>query len=226
MAKAPRYDGLADWYQEFRPELSNDELDALARPLGPGHGRCLDLGCGTGVPTAAVAKLGWSVVGVDVSADLLQVASLRGLDVLEAHAHALPFEDASFDAAVSVWTHTDIDDFPTAVAEVARVLRPDAPFVYIGAHPCFVGPHSLFLGADGAPEGVPRLHPGYRKAGRYDDSAPGVGNPKGLRARVGAVHLPLQDFFEAFTAAGLRIERFEELGERDYPHVIGLRARQ
>jgi hypothetical protein len=42
---------------------------------------------------------------------------------------------------------------------------------------------------------------------------------------VGGVHLTLHDFFAAFTDAGFRIERFEEISERGYPHVIALRAR-
>jgi SAM-dependent methyltransferase len=221
MGKA-RYDGIAKWYEEFRPALMGDEPAALERLLGTGTGRCLDLGCGTGVGTAAVGELGWSVVGIDVSADLLELARKRGLDVVEASADALPFEDSSFDAAVSLWTHTDIDPFAAAVKEVARVLRPGAPFVYIGGHPCFVGPHSLFVFA----EGVPEFHPGYRPSRRYDASAPGVGNPDGVRARVGGVHLTLHDFLGAFTGAGLTIERFEELGDRDYPHVVALRARR
>jgi SAM-dependent methyltransferase len=222
MGNAPRYDGLAEWYREFRPAVSDEELGALRRLLGSGHGRCLDLGCGTGISTAAVAELGWNVVGVDVSTDLLELARSGGLEVLAAPADALPFDDATFDAAVSVWTHTDIDEFAAALTEAVRVLRPAAPFVYIGAHPCFVGPHSLFLRA----EGVPALHPGYRPSRRYDDSAPGVVNPDGVRARVGGVHLTLHDFFDAFTTSGLRIERLEELGDRGYPHVVALRARQ
>jgi SAM-dependent methyltransferase len=216
-----RYDGLADWYQEFRPALGEEESAALERLLGPGDGRCLDLACGTGLPTEAVARLGWSVVGVDVSADLLEVARERGLEVHQAPADALPFEDRSFDAAISVLTHTDVDGFAAGAAEVARVLKADAPFVYIGVHPCFVGPHSVFVGA----EGVPELHDGYRPSRRYDASAPGVANPDGVRARVGGVHLTLHDFFAAFTDAGFRIERFEEISERGYPHVIALRAR-
>jgi SAM-dependent methyltransferase len=215
-----RYDGLAKWYEEFRPALSKEEQDALVRLLGRGTGRCLDLGCGTGLPTAELARLGWSVVGVDISRDLLDVARARGLEVLEAPADDLPFEDASFDAAVSVLTHTDIDGFAEGVVEVARVLKTGAPFVYIGVHPCFVGPHSVFVGA----EGIPDLHPGYRPSRRYDESAPGVANPDGVRARVGGVHLTLQDFFAAFTDAGLSIERFEEISERGYPHVVAVRA--
>ena len=223
MNNVPRYDGLAEWYEEFRPALGDEELEALERLLGRGEGRCLDLGCGTGLPTAAAAELGWAVVGVDVSGDLLGIARRRGLEVVEASAEALPFRDSSFDAAISIWTHTDIDDFPAAVAEVARVLRPGGPFVYIGAHPCFVGPHSLYVSA----EGVPELSEGYRATGRYDGSAFGVGNPDGVRSRVGGVHLTLGDLFGAFTAAGFVVERFDELArERDYPHVIGVRARR
>jgi SAM-dependent methyltransferase len=221
MAEA-RYDGYAQWYEEFRPALSAEELDVLQRLLGPGQGRCLDVGCGTGLGAAAVAELGWSVVGVDISSDVLDSARARRVEVVHASADALPFGDGSFDAAVSFFTHTDIDEFAAAMREVARVLRPATPFLYVGCHPAFVGPHSLFVRA----EGVPEFHPGYRPSRRYDESAPGVWNSDGVRVRVGALHLTLHDFFAAFTEAGLRIERIEELGDRDYPHVIALRARK
>ena len=217
-----RYDGVAEWYEGFRPELTPEELEALQRLLGSAGGRCLDVGCGTGLATAAVAELGWSAVGTDVSEDMLEVARNRGLEVVGGSADSLPFADGTFDAAVSVWTHIDVDDFAGAINDIARVLRPEAPLVYIGGHPCFVGPHSLFL----AGEGVPELHSGYRPARHYDGSAPGVGNEDGLRARVGAVHLPLEAFLAAFLGAGFRIERFEELGSQDYPHVVALRARR
>ena len=106
--------------------------------------------------------------------------------------------------------------------EVARVLRPKGPFVYVGGHPCFVGPHAVFRFG----RGVPELHAGYRPARRYDDAEPGVFNPEGLRARVGASHLPLGEFVTAFTSAGLRVERFEEDGEADYPYLVALVARR
>ena len=217
-----RYDGVAEWYEGFRPSLKPDELDALQRLLGAGDGRCLDVGCGTGVSTVAVAELGWSAVGVDLSEDMLEVARGRGLEVVQGSADELPFEDETFDGAVSVWTHTDVEDFSAVIRETARVLRPEAPVVYIGAHPCFVGPHSLFVGA----EGVPELHRGYRPSRRYDSSAPGVAKPDGLRARVDSAHLPLDVFLNAFLEAGFRIERLEELGDQDYPHVVALRARR
>ena len=215
-----RYDGFADWYDDFRPSLDPDEVDVLRRFLGRGEGRCLDLGCGTGVAHEPLRRLGWSVVGVDVSEDLLRLARARGVDAVRAAGEELPFDDASFEAAVSIWTHTDVDDFPAILQELARVLRPDSPFAYIGAHPCFVGPHSRFIAA----EGVPALHPGYRRTACYD-GGPAVG-PEGLRARVGATHLPLGLFVQTFLDAGFRIERFEELGTREYPYVVALRCRR
>ena len=123
-----RDDGVAEWYEGFRPALKPDELDALHRLLGTGDGRCLDVGCGTGLSTAAVAELGWSAVGVDLSEDMLEVARGRGLEVVQGSADGLPFEDETFDAAVSVWTHTDIEDFSSVLKETARVLRPQAPW--------------------------------------------------------------------------------------------------
>jgi SAM-dependent methyltransferase len=216
-----RYDAIADWYDRaFRPELSRAEIDALERLLGPGAGRCLDVGCGTGVAEPVLSGLGWSLVGVDLSEQLLARARERGVEAVVASADALPFADASFDAAVSVWTHTDVEDFAAVVRETARVLRPEAPFVYVGGHPCFVGPHSRFVGA----EGVPLLLPGYRETGRY-----GIGpaiSPDGLRAKVGAEHLPLDRFLQAFLDAGLRLERFEELEGREYPYMVALRCRR
>jgi SAM-dependent methyltransferase len=215
-----RYDGYVGWFEDFRPDLHPAEVDALERLLGRGSGRLLDLGCGTGVAIPVLERLGWSVVGVDVSEEMLDRARTRGADVARYDGHTLPFEDASFDAAVAIWIHTDVDDFAAVVREAARVLRPGAPLVCIGAHPCFVGPHSRYIGA----VGIPALHPGYRATERYHE-APGI-SPEGLRARVGATHLPLGLFLQAFLDAGLALERFEELENREYPYMVALRCRR
>lgn len=216
------YDGYADWYDgEFDPSpLEGDQHAAVTRLLGNGPGRLLDVGCGTGARTAALRELGWDVTGVDLSDDMLRRARERGLDVVQADASALPFADASFDAVVSMWTHTDVADFAAVVTEIARVLREGGPLVYAGGHPCFVGPHSLFRGA----EGVPALHHGYLNTSRYTEG-PGV-IPEGLRAKVGATHLPLGLFIQAFLASGLRLEEFEELPDAEYPYMVATRWRR
>jgi SAM-dependent methyltransferase len=218
-----RYDGLADWYDdEFQPApLEGHAWQAVKPLIGEGSGRLLDLGCGTGAYSGALAELGWNVTGVDVSEDMLRRARERGVDVVRSDAKALPFEDASFDAAVSIFTHSDFDDFPAALHEVARVLKVDAPFVYVGVHPCFVGPHSLYVQA----LGVPRLHEGwYRREGHYME-APGI-SPDGLRARFGATHIPLGRFLQSFLDAGFRFEHIQEPEVRDYPYMLALGLRR
>jgi SAM-dependent methyltransferase len=222
--ETPHYDGLADWYDsDFDPTpLGGAQHEAVLRALGDGPGTLLDVGCGTGARTALLAERGWRVTGVDLSEDMLRRARDRGLDVVRADAADLPFDAASFDAVVSTWTHTDVEDFPAVAREIARVLVPGGPFVYAGGHPCFVGPHSLFRG----PAGIPALHPGYRRIGRYSDG-PGV-VADGLRARVGATHLPLGLFVHAFLDAGLRLEHFEELElpDSEYPYMLVTRWRR
>jgi SAM-dependent methyltransferase len=214
-----RYDGIAEWYDEdFLGDFHDPVREATLRLLGEGPGRLLDLGCGTGAQSVAFREAGWHVTGVDTSEDMLRRAQARGLDIVQADAGDIPFEDSTFDAVCSLWTHTDLDDFGAAVAEGARVLRPGSPFVYGGAHPCFVGPHSRFISA----KGLPALHPGYLQEGRYGQEAAGVG-PDGLRAKVGGVHLTLGGFLQSFLHAGLTLERFEELGSRPYPAAIVLR---
>jgi SAM-dependent methyltransferase len=218
MPTGTRYDSVVEWYEDFRPSLNDHELDVLRRFLGPGKGRCLDLGCGTGVAFPELTRLGWTVVGVDISEEMLSRARTHGAEVHLASAESLPFDNESFDAAVALWLHTDVDDFPAILREAARVLKSGAQFAYVGAHPCFVGPHSRFIAA----EGVPTLHPGYRSTERYD-GGPAIG-PDGLRARVGATHLPLGLFIQAFVDAGFQIHGFEELGSREFPYEIALRC--
>jgi ubiquinone/menaquinone biosynthesis C-methylase UbiE len=220
MSKA-RYDDVAEWYDaEFATtELGLSARRIVLRLLGDGPGRLLDVGCGGGAHAVAFAKRGWTVKGVDLSRAQLELARARGVDVIEADATALPFEDASFDAAVSTFTHTDVHDFPAVLCETARVLRPEGPFVYLGVHPCFVGPHAFVHDRD-----VPQLYPGYRDTS-YRTEAPGIWG-EGIRAKVGATHLPLGLFLHAFLDAGFTIEHFEEPEGRDYPHIVALRARR
>jgi ubiquinone/menaquinone biosynthesis C-methylase UbiE len=220
MAEA-RYDEVAEWYDA---EFANSPLGQSAREialrlLGDGPGRLLDVGCGGGGHAVVFAEHGWSVTGVDISTAQLELARARGVEVVHADAATLPFEDESFDAAVSMFTHTDVGDFAAVVREITRVLRPGGRFGYLGLHPCFVGPHAFVHDRD-----VPELHPGYRDTS-YRTEAPGIW-VEGLRAKVGATHLPLGLYLHAFLDARLVLERFEEPHGRDYPYIVALRARK
>jgi SAM-dependent methyltransferase len=219
-----RYDEVAEWYDASLgtdPAFTAMPRATVLELLGTPHGSLLDVGCGGGGHTAALGAAGWDVTGVDPSQAQLELARGRGCSVVEGHGEALPFADDSFDAAVSIWTHTDVDEWAAVLREVKRVAKPGATFVYFGVHPCFVGPHSEFL----AGMGTPVLYEGYYRApGRYHE-APGIVNPDGLRARVGAVHLPLAQFLQCFLDAGLSPERVVEPGTREFPIAIALRCR-
>jgi SAM-dependent methyltransferase len=216
---AVRYDGLAGWYDREvrRLQVTETATATLARLLGPGAGRCLDLGCGSGIALPALAGLGWRVVGVDLSGDQLRMARKHvgaSVALVKADAAELPFDDGSFEAVVSLLTHTDLDDPEGAYAEAARVLQPGGRLVYVGIHPCFVTPF-----VERRPTGTHLLHPGYRERG-WQRHGPGFG--QGIRPRVGVNHLPLADLVGAFLAAGLTLMHLEEPGDEDYPFLIAL----
>ncbi len=193
----------------------------MVRLLGPGPGSCLDLGCGTGRAIPLLAAAGWRVTGVDVSQDQLRIAERQAGDdaerLVHADAHELPFPDESFDAVVSILTHTDFDDPVAALTEARRVLRPGGSFVYLGVHPCFGSP--AVERRDGEPA---LLHPEYRRAGWQTESR--NFSETGIRSRVGINHAPLAAFLNALLQSGLVLQTFEEPGELDPPLFLAVRA--
>ncbi|UCG23213.1 MAG: methyltransferase domain-containing protein [Chloroflexota bacterium] len=70
------YDDIARTYHERRDKLKSDELLAgFSSLLTPG-GNVLDVGCGAGVPVARfLVDAGFNVTGVDVSSNMLKLAS-------------------------------------------------------------------------------------------------------------------------------------------------------
>src|SRR5215469_13359949 len=211
-----RYDGHADWYDDWRKQsVEGNALDVRGL-LGPGEGPCLDLGCGTGLFLDALAATGRTVVGVDCSADQLRVARARSPLIVQADAAELPFGDGTFPAVVAMWISTDVDDFGAVVSEAARVLTPGGQFLFYGAHPCFNGPHIEWL-----EDGGVRAHPGYRGGGWHAESPWWGGN---VRKRVGMRHHPLAEVLNAFIASRLQIERLVETGGRPVPNILAIRA--
>jgi trans-aconitate methyltransferase len=115
----------------FVTDLAGPVLAMLAPRKGE---RILDLGCGHGVLTAQIARSGASVLGVDLSEELLAAARERGLDVRQADGHVLSFEqefDAVFSNAALHWMRKP----ELVIAGVARALRPGGRFVgEMGGH--------------------------------------------------------------------------------------------
>ena len=114
--------------------------------------RVLDIGCGIGGASRYIATtFGCRVSGIDLTPDYIETAralgALTGLndrvDYEVASAVDLPYQDASFDAAVTIHVAMNVPDRERMYAEAARVLKPgsafcvydvmgsdDAPFAY------------------------------------------------------------------------------------------------
>lgn len=110
----------------FVPELGRAALALLAPRPGE---RVLDLGCGDGVLTEAIAALGAEVVGIDSSAAMVAAARARGLDARVMDGQRLEF-DGAFDAVFSNAALHWMTDAAAVAAGVFRALKPGG--VYVG----------------------------------------------------------------------------------------------
>ncbi|MGA9370487.1 MAG: class I SAM-dependent methyltransferase [Solirubrobacterales bacterium] len=90
----------------------------------------LDVACGAGNATIPAAKTGAATTGLDLTPELLEAgraaAAEAGVEIawVEGDAEQLPFEDASFDAVLSVFGCMFAPDHHATAAEIARVIKP------------------------------------------------------------------------------------------------------
>jgi len=115
-ARASVYRGLAG------PDTQEIAFDAV-REAAPK--RVLEVGCGWGEFAARMQdELGATVVAIDLSPRMAELARQRGVDAREGDVQAIPFEDESFDCAVANCMLYHAPDIDRALAELRRVLRP------------------------------------------------------------------------------------------------------
>ena len=93
--------------------------------VSPGD-RVLDACCGTGDLAIAAQRAGGRVTGVDFSQRMLERAQAKSDEIewIEGDALALPFAEASFDAATVGFGARNLDDLEAGLRELRRVLRP------------------------------------------------------------------------------------------------------
>ena len=124
-------DGLIE-YLDAATRVSAEQKRATfaAQKLGPGM-RVLDVGCGTGDDVRAIAGIvgpNGRAAGVDRSRTMIEEARARGVpanaEFALAEAGALPFEEASFDAARAERVFQHLAQPEPAARELYRVLKP------------------------------------------------------------------------------------------------------
>jgi ubiquinone/menaquinone biosynthesis C-methylase UbiE len=127
------YDAEASAYDDTRGGLPRARAAAAAiTSLVPVGGTAVDVAGGTGIVSAELARLGFSVVVADLSVGMLAVAASRLPGrVMAASADRLAVRDEAVDLVSTVWLlHLlPISLADRVVAEASRVLRPDGHFV-------------------------------------------------------------------------------------------------
>jgi demethylmenaquinone methyltransferase / 2-methoxy-6-polyprenyl-1,4-benzoquinol methylase len=90
-------------------------------------GHVLDVATGTGLVASGLVRRGFRVTGVDQSLEMLAHARRRfgdRVELVEASADALPFDDASFDHLTVTYLLRYVESPGGTLAELARVVRP------------------------------------------------------------------------------------------------------
>jgi SAM-dependent methyltransferase len=128
--------------KNLREHWWDDAFTAFVKEtLQPKAGkRILDVGCGTGTAEVKLSRLRIAQVdffGVDLEADRAKVAHAAatshniGAHFAAGDACALPFVSGTFDSVFCVAVLQHIGDVPRAVAEFARVTRPNGRIVAV-----------------------------------------------------------------------------------------------
>jgi ubiquinone/menaquinone biosynthesis C-methylase UbiE len=202
----------AEWFQD---EI---DLDVEVSWTGPGStadltllddvagADVLELGCGGGQCSVALARRGANVTGIDLSAEQLSfardLAAEYDVDVgfLQGDVTDLStFPDERFDVAFNAYVLQWVEDLATCFRETHRVLRPEGRFVFSMPHPVYplADPDSHTVEESYFDTG--------RQVTQYDDLDRDMVT---YRHRVSDVH-------NALVGAGFRVERIREPGSDD-----------
>ena len=145
--QAERYDRIAAGYDRWwAPVLGPSAvglLDHIEKAVAEGAHELLDVGVGTGNLSIAALKR-WpavNVTGIDASGEMVRAVEALVAKRASAARHRfrgkvafaaeLPFDDGSFDAAMSSFVLQLVPSRPAALREIRRVLRPGGLFGHV-----------------------------------------------------------------------------------------------
>jgi SAM-dependent methyltransferase len=150
--------GYAAWSNTYDEpgNLLIDAEESVLKPILAGLpvGDAADVACGTGRLVAMLCELGHSVIGIDPSPEMLEIAEAKDLPAtfLRGSFEALPLPDDSVDLVTCALALTHVTDLSGPVAEIARILRPRGRAILTDVHPMAVatGGQAFFHRADGS----------------------------------------------------------------------------
>ncbi|MDH5510736.1 MAG: class I SAM-dependent methyltransferase [Nitrospinota bacterium] len=123
---ASQWDGMRQSF--FSNSLRDKVIIAAAAATGM---TAADIGAGTGFLTSALVERGLRVIAVDQSAQMLLELGKKfpQVDTRQGHGEELPLDDATVDLAVANMYLHHVERPSMAIAEMARILRPDGRLV-------------------------------------------------------------------------------------------------
>ncbi|MCK4624897.1 MAG: class I SAM-dependent methyltransferase [Phycisphaerae bacterium] len=137
--------GVQAGYDVYRDYVNNPAFFGMLPDIA--GLRVLDVGCGEGQSTRRAADLGATVVGIDISKEMIEAARRHERDrprSIEYHTVSgndmSMFADESFDAAISAMAMMDMADYAGCVREIIRVLKGGGFFQFSILHPCTTTP--------------------------------------------------------------------------------------
>jgi ubiquinone/menaquinone biosynthesis C-methylase UbiE len=126
-------------YLTSHVHATGKDLQTLAKLVASTpNARVLDMGCGAGHASFAVAPHAESVVAYDLARPMLATVATAAIDrglgnirTKQGAAESLPFDDGSFDWVISRLSAHHWHDVPQALAQVRRVLKPGGHALFI-----------------------------------------------------------------------------------------------
>lgn len=145
---------------QFGPDLDHEQLEKLIAAVGSLAGRrVLDLGCGAGSASVAIARRGARVIAVESStARLTQARHAAEIAGVKVEFHHSDLADLAFlradsvELVVAVYSLSSVQDLGRVFRQLHRVMRPDGALVLSVPHPL-----ALMLEADNDEQQSPYL---------------------------------------------------------------------
>ena len=139
------YDAFAKTYEENRGQFDmSDVLDGFYSALKLDNGKLLDLGCGAGEPVARYfTDHNWSVVGVDFSERMIELASkyVPEMPTMHADISEVDFESNQFDAIIASYSlfHISVDKHKDILKKFDKWLCPNGKALFTYATEEYTG---------------------------------------------------------------------------------------
>lgn len=213
--KSTSWGHVAGWYSNY---LDGDDTyqsaviaPNLVRALNLTQGeKVLDVACGTGYFSALYKKAGADVIGVDIGAELIEIAKKDNPDIsfhISSSENLSFVSDATMSKCACVLAIQNIEKVKETFQEVKRVLKPGGRFFIVLNHPAFRIPHGSSWGYDAM------ANIQYRRIDQYisEKRITIDMNPakKGTSTTV-TFHRPLQYYSKLLANTGFAIARLEE----------------